>query len=346
MPSRREVRPDDDPFSPEYFSWKVGGAGYQWEPRQFFGTIDGDRFTYTERVLISSALGAARTYNPLAEPELFRKFGECRIREDDMAAFAGTYGLLGVGEELDDLWQHRWPKGLTRASYGERLSTWQREILAMRAAVRIWDSLEVGFRKALPIFVLPEPHPVEPRPDHTYYESVDEIGAESTFAVRTADDDLDAHHFFAEMGGKHPFVDCPKLDSADAAWRLLVRLVNHRLLSHCGPYLFWAPRRLSLMVRVAPQNLLGAVWWQFARVVSGEASYTRCKTCGKLIELSRGDGFRSDREFCSNACKAKDHREKVKQVKALRAKGWNVRRIAKEFDTEPETVKKWLEKKK
>jgi hypothetical protein len=350
MPTKRQVRPEDDPLSGDSFRWPVGEAGYRWEPRTFLGTRGEDRFAYTGRVLIASGSGASRKYNPLAEPELFRKFAECRIREPDMAEFAGTYGMLGVGEELDDYWRSPWPKGLTRALYGERLFTWQNEILAMRAAFRIWQSLKSGSVKDVPIFVLPEPEVVGrwSEQGEGLLKSADDIDVESVFTVGTADDDVDAHHYFSEIGEKHPFLDRPTLGSADAAWGLLIRLVNRRLLRRCGPYLFDRdPNRHSLMVRVAPQNLLGAIWWQFGRVVSGESKYRPCKVCERPIELSKGDdGFRSDRVFCSPKCKSKDHREKVKQVKQLRTEGLDVKQIAKRFETDPATVKRWLKKKK
>jgi hypothetical protein len=52
------------------------------------------------------------------------------------------------------------------------------------------------------------------------------------------------------------------------------------------------------------------------------------------------------REFCSPACKQKDHRTRVKKAKELSAKKLSVAKIAKQLDTEPEVIERWLTKKK
>ena len=65
------------------------------------------------------------------------------------------------------------------------------------------------------------------------------------------------------------------------------------------------------------------------------------------MELStEGTGSRIDREFCSNACKLRDHRAKVKRAKELSARGKTVAQIAKELKTTTESVRRWLTKTK
>jgi hypothetical protein len=69
--------------------------------------------------------------------------------------------------------------------------------------------------------------------------------------------------------------------------------------------------------------------------------------CGKWLTLSADDyGFRSDREFCSAACRQKDYRAKIKAARALKAEGQTVRQIAKHFNTTTDTIKHWLTKEK
>jgi hypothetical protein len=87
------------------------------------------------------------------------------------------------------------------------------------------------------------------------------------------------------------------------------------------------------------------MWLQFAQEVTGEARHRPCKVCGKWLTISKDDyGFRSDREFCSHACRQKDYRAKIKEARRLRAKGRTVRQIAKRFNTTTETINNWLAK--
>jgi len=87
------------------------------------------------------------------------------------------------------------------------------------------------------------------------------------------------------------------------------------------------------------------MWLQFAQEVAGQAQHRPCKVCGKWLTISSDDyGFRSDREFCSAACRQKDYRAKIKEARRLRATGQTVRQIAKRFDTTTDTINNWLAK--
>ena len=126
---------------------------------------------------------------------------------------------------------------------------------------------------------------------------------------------------------------------------MLQRWINEKLSAHAAPQLLWERDRESHVFRFLPKNLLGALWLQFARVVAGNVSYKPCKVCGDILTISpEQGGFRDDREFCTAACRQRDHRRKVREAKELRVKGKSVREIAKHFDTSIETIKRWLNK--
>src|SRR5262249_9596374 len=123
-------------------------------------------------------------------------------------------------------------------------------------------------------------------------------------------------------------------------------LANHNLADTASVLIRWHQDK-GHVIRIVPKNLLGAMWLQFARGVAGEASYRRCKVCGKWLTISAEDhGFRKNREICSNTCRQRDHRAKVKLARQLRADGKTVRGIARHFDTTPETIANWLTKEK
>jgi hypothetical protein len=130
--------------------------------------------------------------------------------------------------------------------------------------------------------------------------------------------------------------------------RLLVQgWINENLWGLVRPLVSWNAARDRQMIRIMPKHLLGAMWLQFARAVVGDVKYRPCKVCGKWLTLStEDDGFRSDREFCTAACRQKDYRGKVKEAKRLKAEGKTVRQLAKHFGTTPTTIKNWLTKEK
>lgn len=96
-----------------------------------------------------------------------------------------------------------------------------------------------------------------------------------------------------------------------------------------------------------PKTLLGAAWWQVARLLAGQSTTRLCTVCGKPIELSRDEtGSRVDREFCSAGCKAKNYRARVREAKRLRDEGKTVRQIARILETTAERAEEWLTKQK
>jgi len=127
-----------------------------------------------------------------------------------------------------------------------------------------------------------------------------------------------------------------------AAGRLIIaRWVNSLIAQHCSPQIVHRDGVSSL--RIEPKNLLGVIWWQFARVLMGELTYRKCKGCGQTIEISdRFEGRRSTREFCDELCKAREFIEKKKRVCELRAAGKTLKELADEFGVDQKQIKKWV----
>ncbi len=92
--------------------------------------------------------------------------------------------------------------------------------------------------------------------------------------------------------------------------------------------------RLSLV------SLVGALWLQAA--LAGGKEYRTCPVCNTPIEISRTGGARADTVFCSDKCKSKDYRQRRATARSLQDKGVSLRKIAKQIDTDIETVKNWL----
>jgi hypothetical protein len=131
------------------------------------------------------------------------------------------------------------------------------------------------------------------------------------------------------------------------ALRWVQEEIDGHLRKETHACLNWDVRHNRAVMGLTPGTLSGALWLQFAQVVTGQASHRPCKACGKWLTLSNDDyGFRSDRVFCSAACRQKDYRAKIREARRLRAEGQTVRQIAKRFDTTTETIQNWLTKEK
>lgn len=64
-----------------------------------------------------------------------------------------------------------------------------------------------------------------------------------------------------------------------------------------------------------PENLLAAIWVQFAGAIEGETSFIPCVECSNWIAVAPGSN-RPDKIYCSDACKMRAYRKrKAKKVK-------------------------------
>jgi hypothetical protein len=129
-------------------------------------------------------------------------------------------------------------------------------------------------------------------------------------------------------------------DAALAAAVFVKRGVDEHLRRPLRLGLYFDGEGLDLQPQAAPQDLLGALWLQFALSVALRTEYRTCKTCGAWFEtdpaLPRG------RAFCSNRCRSKDYRGKQERSRRLYAGGKSFDEIAGELGSDPQTVKRWI----
>lgn len=96
-------------------------------------------------------------------------------------------------------------------------------------------------------------------------------------------------------------------------------------------------------LRIAPTNLLAAMWLQLALAVVGNKDFAECKFCKMQIEISTAQsGFRTNRRFCTASCKTKDYRKRKREALRLKAKRVPVSQIAKNTGTTVATIRGWL----
>lgn len=95
----------------------------------------------------------------------------------------------------------------------------------------------------------------------------------------------------------------------DAGLRWIQIWVNANLGRLAQPKLFFNENKSRLTIYVAPHNLRGAFWLQFARAIEGDFHYSRCVECSGWMEIAVGSG-RPDKKYCSNACRMRSYRKR------------------------------------
>ena len=251
--------------------------------------------------------GPDRRYRPFVEtPALFREFADlpAPLTEAAVVAFADRYGALGVDA---DLAPRRWEDG-------ERLETWSAEREAMREAVSLLDALVAEDEGELESFAR------RLRRERNLRLSVE---------VRLRDDLLPITSLSEPPGRR---------ERADA---YLAGLIEGRLpgMTEAQMELDSAPGRPRLVHR--PHHLLGVLWLQLALALAEGKTYRRCEGCGAWLEISEEAG-RSDRRYCSTACRMRAYRERQERARELAAQGMVAGAIAAELGTDMETVLGWL----
>jgi hypothetical protein len=326
---REAERHPDEIFEDRGFRWRVTEGGYRWEDLPILGREGREDEAKPTRVLtdgIPFGQPYGRTeYSPLTVGDLFLEFAATPATDDGILEFANQRGLLG--ESVSVVWPKR-PGGKSlHLGSAEPRDLWRRSIEDMHRAVNLWQL--ASSRDAAGLARLLTWKAEGANKGWFYRETPPAVGSLSAPVTP-------AKGIPNEPG-----------DIVTPARLLIQRWINASLLKHASPLLLWNPDSGKQVIRIVPKNLLGAMWLQFARAMAGEASYRQCKACGKWLTISTQDhGYNTNREFCSAACRQKDHRAKVKEARRLQAAGRTVRQIAKHFDTTTDTIKNWLSKEK
>jgi len=92
----------------------------------------------------------------------------------------------------------------------------------------------------------------------------------------------------------------------------LDRLINKRIQEQVSPRLvspLEAEDKPSLSF--FPKHLLGCLWLQLARAITGNKQFRRCVVCQTFIEISTDQtGSREGKKTCSDRCRQKLSRER------------------------------------
>ncbi len=273
-----------------------------------------------------------RQYSPLREEKcLFRILSETGAEPEGVLGFAGRFGLLGLG--MEEAAGERAPI----PGDAEPLTSWRAEIAAMRRSLRIWDMVQSedtsGLKEYLsPLMAWLEADRADGRDPLTGDESADQwvAGAEpGEFRwFRTHGDEcLDAYR-----AG----------DLVTPAMLGIQYIVNRHLRHRISPRILWDDsRKRGWSLYFVPVNLVGAIWLQLSQAMTQEKEYRRCRQCGSWFEIDHYTA-RTNRYFCSNACRSKAYRDRKAEARRLHREGMVLDQIAERLGSDAETVSGWV----
>jgi hypothetical protein len=274
-----------------------------------------------------------RWYDPMQSPALFRAFAETSTSRDGIAAFAQQWGSL-VMESGDD-------QTTSAAPFAVSLQRWQQEIVAMRQMLALWDLVQADDREGLAERIFWRQ--VSDSSKAVLYDSgqvqLDEDGA-----------DPDELHLRLSLASQdiNPVVlaSFPPDDVFAPACTCLQQAIDARLRDSV---------RLRYVIRqvgqrpsfdASPDTLLAALWLQLALAISEDRHFRRCRGCGTWLLLSP-EIARTNRVFCTNACRARLYRRRQDRAKRMYTKeGKNLKAIAVEVNADVATVQRWVTGKK
>ena len=133
-------------------------------------------------------------------------------------------------------------------------------------------------------------------------------------------------------------------DPIGPALHCMQSLINEHLHHRASPRLLWEHERDRLGLYIVPEGLIGALWLQFARAVERDAKFRQCAECGTWFEVAPGRG-RADKQFCSTACRTRAYRKRQAEAARLHGEGRSIEDIARELESDPDTVRGWIERK-
>jgi hypothetical protein len=96
-----------------------------------------------------------------------------------------------------------------------------------------------------------------------------------------------------------------------------------------------------LRLEPIPKTFFALLWLQFGEAVAEAKEYERCLSCGFYFERSPATA-RSNRRFCSNACRSRMYRKRQERAQRLYEEGMPLSQIARELETNVRTVRGWL----
>ena len=329
------------------FGWRVPDAGYRWSDVGATSSAG-----QPVRALVEQgepALSHHRLYDPLGDrPALFREFAQVPPTEQGILDFANKWGALGEADRII---------GDTPLASrpAELFTAWVRSISEMRCAVWIWFRLtsktEADQHQLLKhvLWITDEENITRVVFDsHPHLPPGKVMGDDGYLRVVGV--------IASDEFGSEGLAQFQRGEVSQPARVFLSRLVNAALCGRVSPQTIpdeMSPRiepgKLPVLfsLRLVPSKLYAALWLQLAQAMTSYKEQRECLGCKEWFEVKKkGPHARSDRLYCSDACRKRVYRERREVRKQLHADGKKVKEIAQEIGAEVDQVKSWIANRK
>ncbi|HUQ91450.1 MAG TPA: hypothetical protein VM120_07200 [Bryobacteraceae bacterium] len=304
------------------FHWRVLSCGYRVEGGYIY-----------ERDVLERVAGTYSQYSVFETEGLFRT-----LLSTTAVAFANKYGLLGLSRSHEEEPNIEVTDRYLQNQASEELSRWLTEKTILREAVALWDSLRSGDVAKVRQVITWE------APGEIWY-----LAPSRTTGEYWHDDVQLSKRFVVASRETSPqrFARFKNYDVMAPGWYALQQIVNRNMRNwSVTPRLVFGPGGddTELKIRVIPNNLIGAIWVQFALAIEQKRNYRQCRQCGEWLEVARGTKEDQKSKFCSNACRFKAYRERQHQAQKMFSEGATVKEISAKLGSDLKTVKGWVRK--
>lgn len=301
------------------FRQKVCTQGYHWEKvyvprlgRSALGLFEGERSPQHDIdpgspehwaaldemwSQVDSQAETHREYVPEDVPDLYRAFANTTISQDSVLEFVGRYGLLGIGEMIP-IEEEANPDGSVWREYTsiEYAHEWKRQVLLMRGCIDILDLADDPFKPdTIALSKIFTRRSGRWHVRSTYLPGYTRQGRVEHIDLEIWSDD------------PHAFVSIGRDDVLGAATEFLRAITDSQLSGTTTASVVRDGDSGSLALVYRPKSLLGAMWLQFAKVMTHTDNTRACLECGRTFEFQR-----RTRLFCSEACQKKYNRKKLR----------------------------------
>jgi hypothetical protein len=230
---------------------------------------------------------------------LFIEFSETKKTKTGVLQFANRYGLLhSVYDNLKAIAKGMSPNRVIDPAVCTA-DDWFRAIQEIHNAVQLWQAIEKGeidvdyrgLKWKNRVIYLPLRVVVDA------YGTVQLVDTDA-IAPRARDGRLS----FADTSMRQALLRNARL----GFWSHM----NTRLTEHSTSPQLFLTKNEDWQLAFEPADLLGAMWLQFAQVVSGNYQIRVCRGCGRPFQVGAGANRRADAITCKDSCRQKAHRQR------------------------------------
>lgn len=272
------------------------------------------KFLAEERYLLGAKMGKQRRYDPLRDhPDLFLEFANLSpSHEEQILEFTNRYGFLQQASPIGIE-----PSTKNTLLWGEPLSLWASEITTMKQAIELWGMVKQKKKEKLAKVIRWHGPSVR-------YQAVP-LTVEKEAALLRGKWDMKAdgipQWIVLPQHDPWAFGEVPEIKPGDVigpAWMYL-QSVFQKYFSVVSARLLWErvdenKPGMRLGVYFTPDNLLGALWLQFAQNVAGNREFQRCQYCTRPFIA------RPNKINCSDSCKSMMSRQHNKKKLSAKRK--------------------------